>query len=109
MLVGCVLLLVMNYGETEIFGCFLFWGSCQGQGGSVSLDVEGWGINWDWKGFCSWLEQSLAAVITWWILVTFWFITELLMGTYFFVMQSPSNAEHGWFWSGGRCWYIQGW
>lgn len=41
MLVHCVLLLVRIMQKLKYLGVLYFWGSRQGQGGSVSLDAEG--------------------------------------------------------------------
>lgn len=41
MLVRCVLLLVMNYGGTEIFGCFVFSGLMPGAGWECQSGCRG--------------------------------------------------------------------
>lgn len=62
MLVGCVLLLVMNYGETEILGCFIFLGLMSGAGWECLSGCRGMRGKLGLEGM---LEWNVAAVITW--------------------------------------------
>lgn len=113
MLVHGVLLLVMNYGGTEIFGCFVFSGLMPGAGWECQSGCRGMRDKLVLEGIlelagveCGSCDNSVDFELFFGLLLSYlWVVFPLI----FFYCKNPSDDEHGCFWSGGRCWYIQGW
>lgn len=93
MLVGCVLLLVMSYGETEIFGCFVFVGLMSGAGWECQSGCRGVRDKLGLEGIlelagveCGSCDKSVD------LSYFFLFIIELLVGTYFLLLQKSKEC-----------------